>query len=89
MSDLETEYVTNKIMELPSLLDPKSPWEWRMEAMCSRYDVLDFFGGTQVTKCKTVCDTCVVKAQCLDFAVRNKINHGIYGGTTPKERREL
>jgi hypothetical protein len=35
------------------------------------------------------CDHCPVKEQCLDWALEKRISHGVWGGTTPKQRRRL
>jgi WhiB family redox-sensing transcriptional regulator len=36
-----------------------------------------------------ICHTCPVEAQCLDWARQTGQAHGIWGGLTPAERREL
>lgn len=43
----------------------------------------------QVALAKTVCARCPVTDQCLDWAVRTGEPEGIWGGTTPSERRRL
>jgi WhiB family redox-sensing transcriptional regulator len=43
----------------------------------------------QVTQAKAVCGRCPVAEQCLEWAVRSGEPEGIWGGTTPQERREL
>jgi WhiB family redox-sensing transcriptional regulator len=35
---------------------------------------------------KQFCDTCPVKKQCADYAIAAVESHGIWGGTTPRER---
>lgn len=34
-----------------------------------------------------LCDQCPVRVQCLDYALKNRINDGIWGGTTGLDRR--
>jgi WhiB family transcriptional regulator, redox-sensing transcriptional regulator len=34
-----------------------------------------------------LCNSCSVKGKCLSFAVTNQIEHGVWGGLTPKERK--
>lgn len=79
-------------LSLPTLRDPESPWDWMKEGQCLRFPDLNFFEDlgvpSHVTKCKIVCDTCVVKKDCLDFAQRNREPDGIWGGLTPRERKE-
>ncbi len=36
-----------------------------------------------------LCATCPVRTECLQYALRNSENHGIWGGTTPEERRRM
>lgn len=43
----------------------------------------------QVAQAKAVCARCPVARQCLDWAVRTGEPEGIWGGTTPGERRRL
>lgn len=35
------------------------------------------------------CDLCPVQGECLEYALSNRERHGIWGGTTEKERRAL
>lgn len=43
----------------------------------------------QVAQAKAVCGRCPVAGQCLEWAVRTGEPEGIWGGTTPDERRRL
>lgn len=42
--------------------------------------------NSQVEYAKSLCASCDVVEQCLQFALDNKIEYGIWGGTTPEER---
>jgi WhiB family redox-sensing transcriptional regulator len=42
----------------------------------------------QVNAAKTVCRACAVRAACLSFGLQTS-QDGIWGGTTPEERRAL
>ena len=46
-------------------------------------------GTRQVSAAKAVCARCTVAAQCLAWAVITGEPAGIWGGTTPEERRLL
>jgi WhiB family transcriptional regulator, redox-sensing transcriptional regulator len=35
---------------------------------------------------KAVCASCLVQAQCLDYALEKSIKHGIWGGLNEEER---
>ncbi|MDX6741914.1 WhiB family transcriptional regulator [Actinocorallia sp. A-T 12471] len=43
----------------------------------------------QVAEAKRICFRCAVAAECLDWALRAGEPVGIWGGTTPEERRYL
>ncbi len=40
-------------------------------------------------RAKAICAECSVRADCLDYALRIREPHGIWGGLTEVERREL
>ena len=37
----------------------------------------------------SLCNSCPVKSECLEFAITNESVDGIYGGTTGDERKEI
>jgi WhiB family redox-sensing transcriptional regulator len=37
-------------------------------------------------KAKAACRLCTVRVQCLDYALRNSIRHGVWGGLNEEER---
>ncbi len=41
------------------------------------------------SRAKAICATCPVKRSCLEYAVRIKEPHGIWGGLNEVERRSL
>jgi Transcription factor WhiB len=45
--------------------------------------------SNQISKARIMCVQCPVRKECLEFAVTNVIVHGIFGGTTPKDRRGM
>ncbi|MDE8649077.1 WhiB family transcriptional regulator [Rhodococcus qingshengii] len=66
---------------------------WRWSALCAQSDPDEFFpdkqgrGGSVLAK--RVCARCPVSAECLDFALENHEEYGIWGGKTRRERRAL
>jgi WhiB family transcriptional regulator, redox-sensing transcriptional regulator len=65
---------------------------WKSYGACIDSGV-DFFpdsvaGRTPVQAAKKVCAGCFVRAQCLDYALRNH-ELGIWGGTTTNERQRI
>ncbi|MCB1249144.1 MAG: WhiB family transcriptional regulator [Acidimicrobiales bacterium] len=45
--------------------------------------------GVGVEIAKRICETCPVKAQCLEHALVNRIDHGVWGGTSERQRRRI
>ncbi len=41
------------------------------------------------TAAKRICRDCRSKQECLDFALRNNLTAGCWGGLTPEERSSL
>lgn len=70
--------------------------DWRHHAACRDEDPELFFpvsevgpGARQTAEAKTVCGRCPVRTQCLDHAIDNALDFGIFGGTSESERRNL
>lgn len=45
--------------------------------------------GAAQSGAKRVCTTCPVKTECLAHALDQRIEHGVWGGMTERERRAL
>ena len=45
--------------------------------------------GESAGPARQVCAACPVRQPCLDYAITNRIVHGIWGGLTERERRAL
>jgi WhiB family redox-sensing transcriptional regulator len=45
--------------------------------------------GVGVEAAKKLCETCTVKEQCLEYALENRIDHGVWGGTSERQRRRI
>lgn len=43
----------------------------------------------RVELAKKTCESCEVRIDCLDYALRTKETNGIWGGLTPKEREAV
>ena len=64
---------------------------WRELAACRGADLEVFFPGRgeSAESARRVCAACPVRQPCLDYAVTNRIVHGVWGGLTGWERRAL
>jgi WhiB family redox-sensing transcriptional regulator len=41
------------------------------------------------TRAKQICAVCVVRRECLDYAIEIREPHGIWGGLNEAERKQL
>lgn len=65
---------------------------WREEANCKGVPQGVFFarhGGDRYDEARQICRACAVKQTCLEFALRNDCQYGMWGGLNEKERRRL
>jgi WhiB family transcriptional regulator, redox-sensing transcriptional regulator len=64
---------------------------WRELAACRGADLNLFFPerGESAEAARRVCAACPVREPCLDYAITNRITHGIWGGLSERERRAL
>jgi WhiB family transcriptional regulator, redox-sensing transcriptional regulator len=60
---------------------------------CAEVDPELFFPekgeSVKAANAKAICDGCEIRAACAAYAVRRGEPHGIWGGMTPEERREV
>ena len=65
--------------------------EWMRRGNCREEPPSLFFpsDGTGVDLARQVCEACPVKEPCLEYALRNRIDHGVWGGTSERERRRI
>lgn len=65
--------------------------EWMAEGSCREQAPSLFFpsDGVGVEVARRICATCPVKEPCLEYALRNGIDHGVWGGASERERRRI
>lgn len=67
--------------------------KWVDRSACRRTDPEVFFpdnwNARTVNIAREVCADCPVTLQCLRFAIANYLDHGMFGGTTPEQRKRL
>jgi WhiB family redox-sensing transcriptional regulator len=68
-----------------------TPPEWMKKALCAEVDPEMFYPekNTDGTVAKRICLRCDVKVECLQYAIDNKEDHGIWGGLNERSRRKL
>ena len=64
---------------------------WQDGANCKGANADLFFPerGASTREAKEVCRGCVVREQCLEFALQNGEKFGIWGGLSERERRRI
>lgn len=67
---------------------------WMARAACRGADTEAFFAdvghAAAVRVARRVCEACPVRAECLAYALElGELYHGVFGGLSPDERREL
>jgi WhiB family transcriptional regulator, redox-sensing transcriptional regulator len=77
-----------EIVELLSGLEDRG---WLARAKCMGVDPDLFFPerGASTREAKEVCRGCVVRDDCLEYALDNGEKFGIWGGMSERERRRL
>jgi WhiB family redox-sensing transcriptional regulator len=74
-------------------------WGWQFEGACRGADSTLFFAPNYFEKrhekddresrAKAICAACTVRDECLEYALRIRETHGIWGGLNEFERRQL
>jgi WhiB family transcriptional regulator, redox-sensing transcriptional regulator len=64
--------------------------DWTRRALCQggKPDAL-FVQGAAQNRAKAVCLGCPVRTECLADALDNRVEFGVWGGMTERERRAL
>ncbi len=65
--------------------------EWMATGNCRNEAPSVFFpsDGVGVDFARRICADCPVKSPCLEYALRNGIDHGVWGGASERERRRI
>ena len=72
---------------------------WQVRAACRGPQSTVFFPPTHAerkdeklareTRAKAICSSCVVRVDCLEYAIRIREPHGIWGGLNEVERKQV
>lgn len=65
--------------------------DWMAQARCRGEDPTIFFPSDSlgVDAARRICLGCGVRRQCLDYALREHLTHGIFGGCSERQRERL
>lgn len=78
-------------ISIVTMLNESNDQSWKMRANCMGVDPDLFFPerGASTRDAKEVCMGCVVREECLEYALNNGEKFGIWGGMSERERRRL
>ena len=81
------------------LLSAAPATKWQSFGACRDADVDVFFPPSHFehkpereareSRAKAICMTCTVRAECLDWALSVREPHGVWGGLSESERKQL
>jgi WhiB family transcriptional regulator, redox-sensing transcriptional regulator len=64
--------------------------DWTTAGACQNSDPDELFvQGAAQNRAKAVCQGCPVRTECLADSLDNKVEFGVWGGMTERERRAL
>lgn len=65
--------------------------DWMARGLCTNVPPSTFFpsDGAGVDAARKICATCPVKQLCLEHALVHRIDHGVWGGCSERERRRI
>jgi WhiB family transcriptional regulator, redox-sensing transcriptional regulator len=65
-------------------------WNWRAASQCREDDAEGLFvTGAAQREVRGFCRTCPVRTECLAHALDHRVEFGIWGGMTERQRRAL
>ena len=64
---------------------------WMARGRCQDVHPSTFFpsDGVGVEIARRICAECPVRSLCLEYALENRIDHGVWGGASERERRRI
>jgi WhiB family transcriptional regulator, redox-sensing transcriptional regulator len=87
---MNDEQATSDTAAGPGIFD-ESVTAWMHEGNCRLYPPSTFFpsDGVGVDKARKICAGCPVMTRCLEYALDQRIDHGVWGGCSERERRRI
>jgi WhiB family transcriptional regulator, redox-sensing transcriptional regulator len=76
--------------DLPAVAWPTEQ-AWMHDANCRGLHASAFFpsDASGVEAARRVCAECSVRSECLEYSLVNRLDHGIWGGTSERQRQRL
>ena len=79
-------------MKLEAVVDENpDQYVWMLNAKCRGVNPAEFFpsDGSGVEAAQRMCAECPVRAECLEYALENRIDQGVWGGASERARRRI
>lgn len=75
----------------PLVSEPRADLSWQQDGLCNQTDPEAFYPekGGSTREAKSVCVGCMVRAECLSYALDTDQRFGVWGGMSERERRKL
>ncbi|GAC1354506.1 MAG: WhiB family transcriptional regulator [Acidimicrobiales bacterium] len=72
-------------------MEARMDTDWMNHGNCNEIPPATFFpsDGVGVDSARKICEDCPMKTPCLEYALVNRIDHGVWGGTSERERRRI
>jgi WhiB family redox-sensing transcriptional regulator len=80
-------------------LDGAQGTDWQRQGLCRATDSTVFFPPAHFehkpereareAKAKAICTGCPVRSQCLEWALAVRESHGVWGGASESERKQI
>src|SRR5882762_2564221 len=79
------------IEHYPRPMEARMDTQWMRFGKCRKVAPATFFpsDGVGVEVARRLCAECPVKEPCLEYALVERIDHGIWGGASERERRRI
>lgn len=86
----------SRLTERIPIKRPEDRYAWKNDAYCKgRFSPNDFVPSEMtaaestalMNRAKDACAPCPVKQQCLDYAIEEGHVYGVFGGMTPRQRK--
>lgn len=64
---------------------------WMGHGLCRELPPSTFFpsDGVGVEAARRICSNCPVQVPCLEYALAERVDHGVWGGASERERRRI
>lgn len=64
---------------------------WMQQGRCKDYAPEVFFpsDGVGVIRAQRICEECPSRKPCLAYALAERIDHGVWGGASERQRRRM